>query len=495
MRGNSRLIQNQQQLLELANEFGSTSTLRRIFRKAFHLANDDLLIKKEKKFRCKVYNEEYKNAYQNYFARYEKTCTRLHFFTNTGSKITKNCYIGNCVLRPIKPASISYAVMPFQAVSGADKYCLCTEKFVEKFNKNNFTVDAWPFIQQDGSFDRCAHVALYSINQYLAKKGLAKKMNISQIVKKAEDVPTLTREYPSEGLEILQIKYVLKEMGTFPIVYAYPSKAKEFDFPPQRIIYHYIESGFPVLLGIKIGGTGHALVALGHSFNPDSWLINVRKALFRTTAPANFYHCSTHWVDDFIISDDNLGPYLSVDKNFFEAQANDKESGLVIVVALPKNVLVKGEDAEIYAFKTLSSNLRQEISNLSEQSSSYYWFTHLMKHFEDNDIVLRTYLLKGQEIKQRFYTQDFPTEFTDNIRKTPLPEYVWVTELSTPGIFAQSRKHLGTIVVDPTGDPLVSKNLLLIRHLPGILHCRNAKTDKMIEYVFEDDLPRRHLKR
>lgn len=488
----SVVINNEKALLDLAETFGSTSTLRRILRTASRLAEGNLVVKKEKNYRCKIYNDEYKNAYSNFFALTPKTCTRLHFLKKNKSGKSKEQYIGNCVLRPRKPASVSYLILPHAISSEHDRYCLCDTSFVDKYEKKNITVKAWPFVQQDGLYDRCAHVALYSINQYLSQKKIAKKMTITQIIKEAKKIPTLSREYPSEGLEVIQIKHILKEMGTSPIVYAYPPREGEFEFPPQRVIYHYIESGLPVLVGVKVGNAGHALVVLGHNFNPDNWWIRAIKEYLGAPPSGVFYHCSTSWIENFIVSDDNLGPYMSVDKNFFEAQAKEN---LVVIVALPKNVYVKGEDAEISAFKSLPDELINEIANLPQSCSSVYWFQHLWRHLRLKDIVLRTYMLPMKELRRRFTSQSYPAQFKKNIKATPFPDFLWVTELSTPGLFAQSRMYLGLIAIDPTGAPNISKKLMLIRHVPGLLHCRNAKTEAITEYAFENDFPREHLRR
>jgi len=489
-------------ILGISNQFGSTSTFRRILRIARRIAGGSCVIEEEDNFSCELYKQEFEGAYKQQFAELPKTCTRLRFLRPKGGKKQKRDYIGFCTLRPRKPASVTLAMFPPPYGKERDSYCLCSARFKTTFNDINdsCTVSAFPYIQQDGLYDRCAHVALLTMNLYLTEKKLSKKMSISEIVNAAREIPSPGRDFPSEGLAVIQITHVLKKMGMSPLVYAYPPAEGELQFPPQRIIYHYIESGLPVLVGIPIGNTGHALVVIGHTFTPDNWWPIASESYYKNLPSGGLYHCSTTWVDNFIITDDSLGPYLTIDKDFFGAKA---QKNLVIVVALPEDVLLKGEDAEIYAYNGLSEALEKETVKLSPNGKSRFWSEHFWNHYRRkndpliraSDIVLRTLLLKSKDLIEEYEKDDYPNEFKRLIKQTPLPTYVWITELSTPGLFAQDRKHLGKIVLDPTGDPRISENLLLIRHLPGLLHCRNAKTEVTNRFIFEGDHPRSHLAR
>jgi hypothetical protein len=490
-------------ILKLADKFGTTPTLRRILRLVQKIAGGSCLVREEDNAFCPVYSDEYKNAYKNLFSKPSKTCTRLHFFKTPPNAHEDDGYIGFCTLRPRKPTKISYAI--FRAPYGKDRdsYSLSKGQFKEKFGKGfeSKVVNGYPFIQQDGVYDCCAHVALLGMNWFFASQGLSKKMNIASIVKLSSKVPTTGRDFPSSGLGIVQIVHVLKEMGMSPLVYTYPPTKGEFQFPPDRIIYHYIESGLPVLVGIPAGNAGHALVVTGHTVSPDTWWPEASKEYYDFSASGLFYHCSTDWLEDFIICDDNFGPYLTVHKAFFNAKS---QKDLLVIVALPKQIILKGEDAEIYAYKSISNSLYAETEKLPKESSSRFWSEHFWQHYRnirENDplkprnIVLRTFLMKGKELAQIYLKGDFPDAMKSLIGRTPLPSYVWVTELSTPGLFAQNRKYLGRIVLDPTGNPRICPNLLLIRHLPGFVHCRNAKTEVTDRYVFANDHPRGHLAR
>jgi hypothetical protein len=496
------IIKTDADILDIANKFGSTSTFRRILRTARRIAGGCCIIEQEDNVCCEIYKDEFEGAYKRQFAEVPETCTRLRFLKQKRGKKQKCDYIGFCTIRPRKPASITHAMFPPPYGRERDSYCLCSARFENTSQNvaNSCAVTGYPYMQQDGIYDRCAHIALLGINWYLAEQKLAKKMSISEIVNTVREIPFPGRDFPSEGLGLIQITHVLKKMGMVPLVYAYPSEKGELQFPPQRIIYHYVESGFPVLIGIPIGNTGHALVVIGHTFSPDNWWPIASESYYKYPPSGGLYHCSTTWIDNFIISDDNLGPYLTIDKNFFEAKA---QQNLVIVVALPEGIILKGEDAEVYAYNILSEELQMETLRLSPNGKSHFWSEHFWNHYRRkndpviraSDIVLRTFLRKGKDLIEEYENDDYPNDFKRLIKETPLPPYVWVTELSTPGLFAQDRKNLGKIVLDPTGDPRLSENLLLIRHLPGLLHCRNAKTEVTSRFVFEGDHPRSHLAR
>jgi hypothetical protein len=80
-------------------------------------------------------------------------------------------------------------------------------------------------------------------------------------------------------------------------------------------------------------------------------------------------------------------------------------------------------------------------------------------------------------------------------QKQKRPEYIWVVEISTPEIFCHSRKRLGEVLIDSTGDSRFDTSWLSI-HLPGFIIEREIKTRKMLFHeILTDDIPYRHLYR
>jgi hypothetical protein len=135
----------------------------------------------------------------------------------------------------------------------------------------------------------------------------------------------------------------------------------------------------------------------------------------------------------------------------------------------------------------------QEIDSLPKKSSSFFWSQHFWGHVSRNDVVLRTYLSESQNLKDRLMAEERTPEFKELVSETPLPPYVWVTEMSTPGLFAQDGKYLALAVLDPTDEPC--ERLWLLQTVPGVLRYRTAKADETHTYFFEDDHPRDHLTR
>ena len=321
-------------------------------------------------------------------------------------------------------------------------------------------------------------------------------MSLRSIVEAGREIPSVGRDFPSEGLGVIHLSHIVKKMGMSPLVYAYPQNPQgpeEIAIPPDRVIYHYVESGIPVLVGIPTKNSGHAVVVIGHTVSRDAWWPHASGRYYAESPTGGPYHCSTAWLQEFLISDDNLGPYLTVSSRFLRERA---EEGLLLVVPLPKHVFLKAEDAELYAYKLLQSEkLRQGIERHPKQSSSRFWAEHFWDHVSRNDIVLRTYLSAGSELKARLLSEDTNGEVTELISETPLHDFVWVTEMSTPGLFAQDRQYLGITVLDPTDDPRRNECLFLLQHTPGMLICRNAKSGTTLEYIFDEDHPHPHLVR
>jgi hypothetical protein len=432
----------------------------------------------------------------------------LHFFSKIlsknqlfkkSSKELQKYYIGFCTLRPFKKQRVLEAyVPPLREHKSSEKksfpLSLMTKnvqiKLTTKKNLNLTVKKAFPFMQQDGNYDCCAHVGLRTINLYLANKWCATLLSLENIVDIANSIPLAKRDAPTEGLSIDQIVTVLKKMGMDVLVYAFDQEHKEEKFPPERVVYHYIESGLPVLLGIPTRRSGHALVATGHTFDPDEWWPEAGVSYYQQRHSGGPYHCSTTWVCEFLVNDDNFGPYMTVSKDYLSVMSN--VSKLVVVVPIPKGVNFKGEDAEVYSHALLRDDyFREALKRFPANSSSAKWAKIFWKEYDSQNVVLRTFLTESKKIIQSYKADDYPKDFMKLVKSIRMPDLVWITELSLPHLFSQHRKLLGRIIIDSTTTPLFGEPAYMIIRLPGQLIVRD-KNDNHKRYLWENDYPRTH---
>ena len=359
---------------------------------------------------------------------------------------------------------------------------------MSKNHIERLTVKGFPFIQQDGQLGCCAHASIATIDHFFASQYRRRPYFVSEIHKEAAQVPDIRRAVPTTGLTALQISQALKKMGYVPLIYHY-GKDVQSPFLPERVIYHYMESQIPIMLGIPTDSGGHALTIIGHSFEPEMWWALAQTDYYRRRPSGGPYHCSTTWIQNFIVQDDNFGLYLTVPKEFIWAAANE---ALLIVVPLPKGVNIQGEDAELYAYRMLSEKMILEwMSEIAKKDKATgKWSKVFLEHLANEDLVLRTCLLNSKQFRSRYP----PSHLEHFYQKLDMPERIWLTEISIPELFCQSRLRLGEIIVDSTSSMKFGHSFISI-HLPGIIVTRDVDTEKWSYFPIHGDGPVTHLMR
>jgi len=359
---------------------------------------------------------------------------------------------------------------------------------VSKTNTQKLTISGFPFIQQDGQLGCCAHASLTTIDHFLAPEYGREPYFVGEILEKAAQVPDIRRAVPTTGLTALQISQALKQMGYVPLIYQY-GEGIPSAFPPERVIYHYMESQIPIMVGTRTEASGHALTLIGHSFEPDMWWALAQSEYYRRRPSGGPYHCSTTWIQNFVVQDDNFGPYLTVPREFIWAKAKE---ALLIVVPLPKEVNIQGEDAELYAYRLISDQiiLKWIRDTALKEKPANRWSEVFLEHLGNEDLVLRTCLLESERFKKKYPV----AHLRDFYQGVQMPRRIWLTEVSIPELFCQARLRLGEVIVDSTASMKFGHSFISI-HLPGILVTRNVNTEKLQYFPVRGDEPFRHIMR
>jgi hypothetical protein len=486
-------------LFELFERFKADAPLKRIFQLAFDLGCKTILL--EGDHVDPEYTSEFKLFYKDLHKKHSDKTERLHFFDTenldeTNIHNNQESYLGYCVLRPFTPHRVVNAVIkPYHDKNNPKKtFLICSSKFnVEGLSHIPLHVEGFPFFQQDGQIGCCSDVALMTTDKFISAKNFSfENKTIEQISKLTAQVPNEKRDTPTSGLFTVQIVHALKEMGYAPLIYRYGKNYGEC--PPERVLYHYLESEIPVILGFHAEkNNGHAVTVIGHSFEPDMWKPVVKKHFHKETVQN--YYCSTDWIQNFIIQDDRLGPYLLLPKDLIWEQAKEN---LSIIVPLPKKINMLGEAAELYAYRMLSDKVILNMINDSKpDGSSKMWHDIFRQHLEENKLVLRTYLINSNDFKKSF---SLP-QLTEIYKNLPMPPKIWLTEISTPELFCQPRLRIGEVVIDSTASSKSVKweHAFLSIHVPGLIVTRDIRKEEAVKnwqpYSVNDDGPCQHLTR
>lgn len=214
-------------------------------------------------------------------------------------------YLGFIVVRPLLGAPVGRTVLKTfgpNSLDGSQRQFPAIRSYDVHLGPFHLDVDGLAFQQQDRGVSACATAALWSaLHRVSHVEGLALRTPAEITEAASRYVLADGRALPSEGLTIDQICEAVRAAGLSPLL------LRPVD--PERDlgqIAAYINSGFPVVLGLKgfDGGTdGHAVCATGIKVGPAK----------PQTDPT--LHCidGATGVKSLFIHDDRLGPYAVAD--------------------------------------------------------------------------------------------------------------------------------------------------------------------------------------
>jgi hypothetical protein len=329
-----------------------------------------------------------------------------------------------------------------------------------------------------------------AIDRYLCRKNQiagaqlrTEPSSIPQIDALASSENADTHSFPRPGLSPPQIKRALHAMGYCVLMYHPTKHATLTDAQfPARILHYYLESDIPVILGIPTETSGHAMTVVGHSTDPHSWWQMAQEPYYDVSTDGLEYKNSSAWVETFIIHDSNFGPYLKVSKDFICQKAKEN---LQIIIPIPRNIHARGEDVEPYAYHLITSEvIRTKLNDTLGDSDTSENTKQLIRLFfaayKIDELILRTYLIPSD-----LFVETHSAHLRAIYRKIKMPPQIWVSEISTPEVFANSMR-LGEVIVDSTSVLRFVPGFLAV-HAPGLLISRDPNTEEMLDHTMPND--------
>ena len=248
-------------------------------------------------------------------------------------------------------------------------------------------------------------------------------------------------------------------------------------------ILPYVESGIPVILGLKVGGMlGHAVTVIGRVFAKQA-------------RPANR---AIEYVPAYIVHDDQAGPYMwlardseASQKFSFEPEdivvrqfpngslfeLNVSDHAVFAVALMPTRVFSTAQAAEVTARDRMNAvltampNVRNKLS-ARQIGVNERLMEELESAHEKRQIVLRTYLSQASGYRRHIANGTASDELKNTLLDLHVPHFTWITEISTIGSYNNAspgmRRIYGHTVIDATSTGR-DKNGLLILHLPGLV--------------------------
>ncbi|WP_155273462.1 hypothetical protein [Xanthomonas arboricola] len=415
------------------------------------------------------FSAEYSVYYGQQFNNVPRTCTRLHFFHETSvagessvhflDRVPEGTYLGFVTLRPVPRAPVAATIL---AARVAAPHIVCSrDRFPVHIAGKSFDIDGTPFMQQDNAVAVCAQASIWMALRTLRRREGDRAHNPAQITDAATRYLISDRTRPNKGgLTIQQIAEAVRAAGYSPLSMrlsqSNPAQPQECKLMREKL-HPYIESDIPVLLALSAPSGGHAVAVIGHTWEAAPQGADKIPVMWKGAAfDMDFCHAAT-WAPDFIIHNDNSGPYRvlpSVDcsPKYCLPQA------FHAIPLLPADVFMTAEEAMICGVKALGGTL--EVLGKRKSPGEIKAIA--------GALVLRLLLADKSRIRQWAVAESMPSTLSLWLRTKDLPRRVWVLEVHKEANFGASHSNapqptlIGLFLIDPTGDALdANKNILL----------------------------------
>ncbi|BCA62675.1 hypothetical protein HMP09_1909 [Sphingomonas sp. HMP9] len=431
-----------------------------------------------------------------------KQCRRIHFFASDLSRVWASSdpaqiavslqeegrgnYLGYIVVRPLAHAPVSHALVSCRHGLPDGAEIAVRSVYRVHLLGAELEVEGAPLTEQGTLTGSCAQATIWAAGRHLHNRHSMAWFSVIDIteaaIKPTDSALSMSLPVGSESLNADNIVRALRSMGQHPVVYQ--SENNVWDIPHTRTISQYLDSGIPVIVGLKREDrVGHAVVAVGTVTEP---LAPVAEA---EPAPSDR---TIH----ILVNDDQRGAYqllpvtreatspTGADLDAHGSGADETEpatteasmdDAIFLIVPLPGKVFLKAEVAEAIARDKVEQMVedRKKMLKLAKtKRSGPTWDADPEFYGRDPTTLLaRTYLTSGWKYKHRMMRNTAAPELLDEIGVMQLPRFVWVTEFSLPADIVDpdpcKRLVRGHVVIDATGNRF-DDGAVLLAHIPGI---------------------------
>ena len=448
----------------------------------------------EKPYIDRDYSADYVYFYARTFRAHERYCERIHFFSEDISPVlgrplsttrlgrieefARTTYCGFCVVRPLAAAPIGRSVLKGRLRDGFDMEATvtCRAEFDAHMLGVRLAVTGTAFLQQDSRVGACAQVAIWAGMRHMYARHNYNWVSVADITRFAQ--PATAREAvslpgASALLESNSMVRAITKGGYQPLCF------RQVNF--HKAILPYVESGIPVILGLKLNGTiGHAITVVGRVFAKQKHATNN----------------AADYIPAYIVHDDQSGPYRWLPKDDTSSkefsftddtikrdtrngpiELNMRDHAVFAVALMSPRVFSTAAAAELSAWDRIDTVLH-DMRDIRRLLKKYRLpinddrLDELESAHQARQIVLRTYLTSAAGYRRPLAEGSAADELKDALLDLHLPHFTWITEISTVDSYNQFsprlRRIYGHTILDATSTGERGDGLLVL-HLPGLL--------------------------
>lgn len=427
---------------------------------------------------------EFNAYYSRQFSHVGRHCVRVHFFGEAAPngvsvlsyldrRKVPGSYLGFITLRPVSQTPIGASILSGKS---STEFIRCADKFTVHLAGIELEVFGTPFMQQDNAVGACAQAAIWMALRTVRKKEGTRAHDPAQITDAATRYNVVSRVLPNRGgLTPQQMIEAVRFAGysSHLITFGGPHFGLGSRLAPDqiahaaRVVHAYVESAIPVLLILYPNSGGHAIVVIGHKFTALPARTNSLSLSLTRGIAIKVLH-AVSWVPNFIIHNDNSGPYLNLEESS-SASGYALDQTFAAIPLLPADVFVTGEEALSFALNLWTSVIEQATQQMNDAETAAF----------SDQFAIRLLLLDKAKIRRWAARGDVAPEVRRHLRLDDLPRRVWVLELHLKERYgdhakANAQSLVGFILLDSTGDAAVSAMLMIFLDLPAFTSHQNG---------------------
>lgn len=419
----------------------------------------------EKEYFDADYRDTYYNFFSRKFAEYPSKTIRVNFFNKRIAPRMiyeldryQDNYIGFSVIRPNRVSPIGRTVLDPKKIDCVDGHICMSEHAVHILGAELKAV-GFPYMSQDTDVTICAHAACWMIFRYFSQRYSRYAETWPYEVTQLTTDVSMGRLIPSKGLTGWQVSEMFSHFGLYPEIYS----RQNADHAPifDKLLYMYIESGFPVVAALY--KHQHAIIVVGHLSD------------FQNTNPQT-PTTSDQYLKGFIVNDDNFMPYQVIRKD--GPQPSGHWSSFKIedidffVVPLYEKIHLTAEHV-MKLSETILTDRKLGTDNCS----------NLIQY---KNLITRTFLTSSKSFKKNRRENILPFGISKVYAEMSMPKFIWICEISTPDLF-KKEKVVGEILFDATANQYDRFSFLSI-HYPDflLLNNRNYLTENPKRFIVHD---------
>jgi hypothetical protein len=321
-----------------------------------------------------------------------------------------------------------------------------------------FSVTGTPFLQQDNAVGACAQASIWMALRTIRRRQGNVAYSPAELTVAATRYISSDRTFPGRtGLTVEQMLEAIRFAGHDPLHLAIRQHLTDEEQIQSvlRQAVPYVESGLPVIMGLKHASGGHAVVAIGLQ---NSSAQQHQEAVTHTQddgATQITYTPSSAWTSALVIHNDNTGPYQKLgsdpDSNYKLIQT------VSLIVPLPDGIYTTAGEAEVLAIRAIV-----------RLAAIFSGGTIGKLTLPEVPFVLRTILSTRHRFRE--WGKDDATlspEIAVRYRTHELPEQMWIIEIHDKSLFNPGDRsvasRVGEIVLDAAADSVHADALIFAR--------------------------------